>query len=126
MVDEPDGPARGLDPLTEQMAGGVSDLLEHIPATIFIVTDEERPRHLYVNGQVERLSGHGPNAWLDDPDLWMRSIHPDDRERVQARWTASVQQGLSFLCEYRIVRPDGSTVWVREATDPVPGEDGTV
>ena len=97
MADDPREP---LDPQ-------VADLLEHIPATVFILTNDVPPRLLYVNGQVERLTGYSRQAWLEDPELWMRSMHPADRERVMDRWAGSVRAASSFLCEYRIVRPDG-------------------
>ena len=42
------------------------------------------------------------------------------------RWAESVHAASSFLCEYRIVRPDGSVASVRETTDPVRNVDGDV
>ena len=124
MADDPREP---LDPQADAIAGRrVADLLEHIPATVFILTNEVPPRLLYVNGQVERLTGYSRQAWLEDPDLWMRSMHPADQERVMDRWAESVHAASSFLCEYRIVRPDGSVASVRETTDPVRNVEGDV
>ena len=124
MADDPREP---LDPQADAIAGRrVADLLEHIPATVFILTNEVPPRLLYVNGQVERLTGYSRQAWLEDPELWMRSMHPADRERVMDRWAVSVRAASSFLCEYRILRPDGSVASVRETTDPVRNVDGDV
>jgi adenylate cyclase len=124
MADDPREP---FDPQADAIAGRrVADLLEHIPATVFILTNEVPPRLLYVNGQVERLTGYSRQAWLEDPDLWMRSMHPADQERVMDRWAESVRAASSFLCEYRIVRPDGTVASVREATDPVRNLDGGV
>ena len=124
MADDPREP---FDPQADAIAGRrVADLLEHIPATVFILTNEVPPRLLYVNGQVERLTGYSRQAWLEDPDLWMRSMHPADQERVMDRWAESVRAASSFLCEYRIVRPDGSVASVRETTDPVRNVDGGV
>jgi hypothetical protein len=30
---------------------------------------------------------------LSDPQLWMRSLHPADRERIDDRWRASIHVG---------------------------------
>ncbi|MDR6608933.1 ATP-binding protein [Pseudomonas synxantha] len=39
-------------------------------------------------------------------------IHPDDRDWVQERATLSVETGEPYNVEYRILRPDGSYLWV--------------
>lgn len=53
----------------------------------------------------EELVGHHP----------LQFVHPEDFERV----TATIEQGLSrgegFEVEHRVIRPDGSCVWVARA-----------
>jgi PAS domain S-box-containing protein len=43
---------------------------------------------------------------------FIRAIHPEDRERVEASIAAAVETGGDYECEYRLVRPDGSVRWV--------------
>jgi PAS domain S-box-containing protein len=43
------------------------------------------------------------------------SMHPDDRERVRSAFEAAVAEHREFESEYRVVRPDGTTLWVRAA-----------
>ena len=38
---------------------------------------------------------------------WMQAIHPEDRERIAAFWKQSVETGVPFETEYRIIRQDG-------------------
>jgi hypothetical protein len=65
MADDPREP---LDPQADAVAGRrVADLLEHIPATVFILTNEVPPRLLYVNGQVERLTGYSRQPGSEPP-----------------------------------------------------------
>ena len=47
-----------------------------------------------------------------DADEYVAAIHPDDRHRVAAFHALADQQD-SFDAEYRIVRPDGSTLWLQ-------------
>lgn len=43
---------------------------------------------------------------------WLKIIHPDDREKIISEWKERVKQRVPSRAEYRIVRPDGSLVWV--------------
>ena len=42
-----------------------------------------------------------------------RAVHPEDEPRVDAALSSALAQGL-YECEYRVVRPSGSVVWVTE------------
>jgi len=46
------------------------------------------------------------------PDLAEARIHPDDLSWVQEQVTQSVETGDAFNAEYRVLRPDGSYLWV--------------
>ncbi|MDT8758547.1 PAS domain-containing protein [Sphingomonas psychrotolerans] len=52
----------------------------------------------------------------------IRTIHPDDRERVLAEVRRAILSGENFSTEYRIVRPDGGIRWI--ATRGVVQRDG--
>ena len=39
-------------------------------------------------------------------------IHPDDRERVRQQVDAAMADRRSYQTEYRVIRPDGKTVWL--------------
>jgi diguanylate cyclase (GGDEF)-like protein/PAS domain S-box-containing protein len=43
---------------------------------------------------------------------WLNVIHPEDRERVVTEWTESVRDHRDFELEYRLLRPDGETIWL--------------
>ena len=43
---------------------------------------------------------------------FLKGIHPDDRERVGAEITQSLQDRTFFASEYRLLQSDGSIVWV--------------
>ena len=46
-------------------------------------------------------------------DIAEAKIHPDDRSWVQERVSQSVATGEPFNAEYRVLRPDGSYLWVQ-------------
>jgi len=74
---------------------------------------------LYISPQLERLLGYTPEEWLGDPDLWVRSLHPDDRDRVVDASFGSDREGAPFREEYRTYAKDGRLVWVRDESVPV-------
>ncbi|VVM67169.1 Sensor histidine kinase RcsC [Pseudomonas fluorescens] len=46
-------------------------------------------------------------------DIAQAHIHPDDRSWVQEQISQSVETGEPFNAEYRVLRPDGSYLWVQ-------------
>ena len=42
----------------------------------------------------------------------MERVHPDDRAMVTKLSKMAIVQGEPYLCQYRVVRPDGSLIWV--------------
>jgi PAS domain S-box-containing protein len=45
---------------------------------------------------------------------WLRTLHPEDRERVLAEEARTDETGKPFGIEYRTFARDGSVVWVRD------------
>jgi len=47
------------------------------------------------------------------PDAWSRQVHPDDAPQVQANLQAHLDGASpNYSCEHRLLRKDGSHVWV--------------
>jgi PAS domain S-box-containing protein len=96
-------------------------LVERLPAVTY-VEDAETGRYRYLSPQIGVLSGYPVEQWIDDPDLWAKALHPDDRERVLAENEADT--GDSWSIDYRMLRPDGGTVWVHNESVLIRDEDG--
>jgi PAS domain S-box-containing protein len=101
-------------------------LVEQIPAVVYIDEDDETCTARYVSPQYERMLGYTPEERLADPELWLKLLHPDDRERVMAEDTASRAAGRPFQSEYRMVARDGRVVWVRDHALPYRDETGRI
>jgi diguanylate cyclase (GGDEF)-like protein/PAS domain S-box-containing protein len=89
-------------------------LVEQLPLAIYIDALDEAGTSIYNSPQNEVITGHSHEAWTADPELFAKIIHPDDRERVQSGFEAARHALAPFTSEYRIIRPDGSEVWVRD------------
>jgi diguanylate cyclase (GGDEF)-like protein/PAS domain S-box-containing protein len=57
-----------------------------------------------------RCFGYRPGEVKPSFELWLRGIHPDDRERCVARVEDAVAAGTGYEFEHRAVHPDGTVV----------------
>ena len=94
-------------------------LIENIPAVTYIqelvAADSNRASYtMYASPQIEAQLGYPPRAFEEDPELWIKRLHPDDRERVLAEDERTDATGEPFTMEYRQIARDGRVVWVRD------------
>ena len=103
-------------------------LVEQVPAITYIWDANPEPgvsHHVYTSPQSESLLGFAPEDWSADPDLWLKQLHPDDRDRAVAATHESESTGEPFSMEYRLFAKDGRVVWIRdEATVMTRDEEG--
>lgn len=98
-------------------------LLEELPLVAYVnAIDPRRP--VFATPQVEWLTGYPAQAFLDDPDLGNRLVHPDDRAAVADAEQRARAGGTTFEHEYRIVRADGGVRWVLDRMAIVRDGDG--
>jgi PAS domain S-box-containing protein len=79
---------------------------------------------LFVSEGATEILGHQPRDWLAQPTFWADHLHPEDRERVMAVFTAAAIEGTPFDIEYRIAAKDGTYVWLRDLGHVVRDGDG--
>ncbi len=78
--------------------------------------------YTYVNARWEDISELGAEEARGDG--WSRSVHPDDRPALLARWADAVRTGRETAHEFRLVTPSGEVKWVHARTKEVRGPDG--
>ena len=89
------------------------ELVEGIPAIVYIDHPDEFSTNFYTSPQAEALLGYTQEEW-GDPEHWMRVMHPDDADAVREENDRSNRDGQPFHAEYRIVAKD------RRIVDPRP------
>src|SRR4029077_13661144 len=85
-------------------------LVEEIPAVTFMAALDDSAaaiRELYVSPQIESLLGFTQKEWLEDPVLWYRQLHPDDRERWHEEFARTCSTAEAFDSIYRFVARAG-------------------
>jgi len=78
---------------------------------------------LYINPEAETVFGRPCQQFFDNPKLWMKVIHPEDRERVEESARQLQNHAYSEL-EFRIVRPGGEVRWLLDRTRVIADEHG--
>jgi diguanylate cyclase (GGDEF)-like protein/PAS domain S-box-containing protein len=100
----------------------VRTLLDRLPAILYVADVGVGGRWHYISSGATDILGFTPAEWTDDPGLWARQVHPDDRERVFGREDELVEPSVPD--EYRFLHRDGRTVWVRDEAALVSDEQG--
>ena len=99
-------------------------LIEEIPALTYVAWADEAGSRAYVSPQLLAMTGFSPGEWLAEPDMWVRRLHPEDRERVLRQFRDACSTGGRFACEYRILDRDGRVVWWRDEGRVLPDAGG--
>lgn len=98
-------------------------LVEQIPAITYIAALDAPNKLLYISPQTALL-GFTADAWLADPGLRLRQIHPEDRARVCERYEHSRLSGEPLRCEYRMFTRGGKELWFLDRGSVVRDETG--
>ena len=89
-------------------------LLENVPAVVYETDPDDERRTRYMNRMIEDLLGYTMEEWLDQPDMWIEVLHPDDRERELAAHDLASSTGDPWQREYRMIGAEGQVVWLRD------------
>ncbi len=94
---------------------------------VFWMEDKEGEEIIYISPAFEKVWGLKCEDLIKNPQLWMDSIHPEDREKVENEYSyedrTQVIEG-KYKSEFRIIRPDGSVRWILDRAFPVFNEEG--
>ena len=99
-------------------------LVEQIPAIVYLDVADEDMSTAYVSPQFEQILGYTTREYVEDPQLWERILHPDDRQEAMDTYLRSREAGTPFVFEYRLIAKDGRTVWFRDSAIVLTDGDG--
>ena len=95
-------------------------VIDSIPG--FVWTDTAAGEIEFVNQPYLNYLGRT----LEEVKDWLTALHPDDRERVKAEWSRSVETGQPFDTEVRIRRADGVYRWFNARGTPLREAEGRI
>jgi diguanylate cyclase (GGDEF)-like protein/PAS domain S-box-containing protein len=99
-------------------------LVEQLPLVVYIDALDAASSNVFTSTQIEPLLGYTVEDWEADATLFVRTLHPEDRDRVLTAHARTHATHEPLSVEYRLIARDGRVVWVRDEGVVVVGEDG--
>jgi diguanylate cyclase (GGDEF)-like protein/PAS domain S-box-containing protein len=97
-------------------------LVESLPGVVYVAEPGPAGRWWYVSPQVEAILGFTADEWLAHPGMWVQHLHPQDAAdavRIDEEHALDGPRGTPVPQTYRMVRKDGSVVWIRDGASLV-------
>jgi len=118
----------GLGPSSGRTPDDYRTLLERVPAIVYIADEHADGRWRYVSPWIKLILGFTVEEWLADNLLWMKQLHPDDREETieleREMEISFADEPKVVVTEYRMLHRDGSVVWIRDDSVLLPDQNG--
>jgi PAS domain S-box-containing protein len=99
---------------TQRLNSGLVDAIDGI------VWETDANFHFtFVSKQAERLAGYPVQQWMQEPDFWLKHLHPEDRTWAPAYCMKATLECRPHEFEYRMLTADGRTIWLRDIVNVV-------
>jgi diguanylate cyclase (GGDEF)-like protein/PAS domain S-box-containing protein len=106
--------------------GRFRSLVEQLPLSVYIDRLDDVSSNVYTSPQIEDMLGYTVVEWVENHDLFVEILHPEDRERVLAAHQRTHATGEPLFIEYRLRTRDGRWVWVQDEARVVTDANGSV
>lgn len=99
-------------------------IADHLPVAIWSL-DTKRNQISFCSKGVEVVYGVAQIEFRDNPLLWLKYVHPEDRLMVEMN-QEKMWHGEELVHSYRIIDKNGNIKWVEDQALPYVGEDGEI
>ncbi len=89
-------------------------LANNIPATVYLIKEDEKRNIIFINDEIEVLTGYKKQEIINTDFLISNLYHPDDKENAMKIIQNALNEKKSYKVTCRIIRKDGGIVWVEE------------
>lgn len=119
--------SRRLAVLANQEHHRLEEVIANVPGIVWEarldpITHEGRTT--FISDYIEKIVGYTKEEWLSSPNLALKIIHEEDRERIQSEAAKVFTGGEPTLLKFRWIARDGHTVWVEANIAPLLDETG--
>lgn len=94
-------------------------LANNIPGTVYLSKFDEYATKIYINDEIEKLTGYSKTDFLDNKISYIDLIHPEDKERTILEQKEAILKGVQIHLVYRIIHRTNKIVWVEEFGDTI-------
>ncbi|WKZ18986.1 MAG: sensor domain-containing diguanylate cyclase [Candidatus Jettenia sp. CY-1] len=79
----------------------------------------------YISSGIEKFIGYKPDEIYKTRNFLLHQVHPDDKEKV-SKQIHLLQKGSEATVEYRLLKKDGTYVWVSDYLNTMKNEWGNI
>lgn len=94
-------------------------LANNIPGTVYLSNYDEKYTKIYLNDEIEKLTGYSKSDFLENNIYFVDLILPEDLENVLLQNKIALEEKKPLHVIYRIRHKDDSIVWVEEFGDSI-------
>jgi PAS domain S-box-containing protein len=94
-------------------------LATNIPGTVHLTKYGEKWSKLYLNDEIENLTGYPKSDFIENKRYFIDLVHPDDLQIIHKKAEELENNKLKFHVIYRIINKDGICKWIEEFGEPI-------
>jgi PAS domain S-box-containing protein len=102
----------------------LSLLLDSLPIAVYRCRAEGDFTVMYMSHNVVAFTGYESRDFMEQSDLWLTHIHPDDASGLELELAVLFEKGMNSY-EYRWLAADGGYRWIEDSLRLFRSEDGT-
>jgi diguanylate cyclase (GGDEF)-like protein/PAS domain S-box-containing protein len=127
-ANEPENHPADLENSPEKLDSREGDakfrsFIENLPVMFYAVEPQEPYKPIYISPAFECL-GYPLENWRESCDMWIRALHPEDREWVLEKTEYALRNETHVDYEYRLTASDGTVRWFRDRGSFIRDENG--
>jgi len=94
-------------------------LANNIPSTVHLSRYDDKWSKIYLNDEIEKLTGYPKEEFLQNKRYYIDLVHPDDLKIVIDKANQLFREKQKIHLIYRIIHKDGHPIWVEEFGEPI-------
>ncbi len=94
-------------------------LANNIPGTVHLSKYDDKWSKIYLNDEIENLTGYPKSEFLENKIYYMDLVHPQDIKIVLNKAKELFKEKKKIHLVYRIIHKKGHSVWVEEFGEPI-------
>ena len=94
-------------------------LANNIPGTVYLSKFDEKATKVFVNDEIEKLTGFSKDDFMKNTVSYLSLIHPEDKDKVITQQIKDIENRKPIHSIYRLINKNGNIIWVEEFGDAI-------
>ena len=94
-------------------------LANNIPGTVYLSNYDETNTKIYINDNIEKLTGFARSSFFNNEISFIDLVHPEDKVETLAAQKNAIDNKRPIHLTYRIIKKNKTVVWVEEFGDTI-------